>query len=72
MLLGAENGVQLYDVGVRELGEVLDFADGVRGDAVFVGLGADFDLLDGDEAGRVVSVVSTVDDGVGSFAETGA
>lgn len=36
LFLGAEDGVELDDVGVRELGEMLDFADCVGGNTVFV------------------------------------
>jgi hypothetical protein len=36
LFLSAEDGVELDDVGVRKLGEMLDFANCIRGNTVFV------------------------------------
>jgi hypothetical protein len=71
LLFGAEDRVELDDVRVRELRQMLDFANSVGRDSVFV-LDVQLDLLDGDKARRIIAVVTAVDDGVGSFAETGA
>lgn len=71
LLLGGEDGVQLDDVGVGELGEELDLADGVEGDAVGE-VGVELHGLDGHDGGRVVAVVGGGDDGVGALSEFGA
>ena len=71
LVLVAVYGVELDDVWVRELGQVLDFADGVGRDAIFV-FCVCLDLLDGYEAFGVVAVVACVDNGVCSLAEFGS
>jgi hypothetical protein len=53
---------------VGELLEVLEFADGVGGEAFGV-LGLDFDLLDRDEVRGVAAEGAQVDVGVGSLSE---
>ena len=58
--------MQGYDVGVGELLEVFEFADGVGGHALEV-FGLDFDLFDCDELGGICGEVAEVDVGVGSF-----
>lgn len=66
-----EDGDELDEVGVVQLGEVLHFAEGVEVDAVLP-LCVLLHLLDGDELGGVVAVVAAENGGVGSLAEAWA
>lgn len=71
LVLGREDREQGDDVGVRELLEVLELADGVGGHALGVFL-LDLDLLDGHELVGIGAQVAQVDVGVGPFSEFAA
>ncbi|EGY17724.1 F-box protein pof6 [Verticillium dahliae VdLs.17] len=68
LVLGGKDGEQRDDVGVLELLEMLELADGVGGHALAVFL-LDLDLLDGHEGGGVGSQAAEEDDGIGTLAE---
>ena len=68
LVLGGEDGEEGDDVGVGQLLEMLELADGVGGHA-FAVLFLDLDLLDGDEGGGVGAEAAEEDDGVGTLTE---
>ena len=62
--VGVDDVEQPHDVGILHLLQQGDLADGGAGDALVLGLEAD--LLEGDDAARVLQVARFVDDAIGA------